>query len=90
MPDLSVTRVLLERTYLAATPEAVGRVMAILDEAIEPSACARCASVRDCRDVLGDGSQICALCASQAEKEAFFRRLLRAEALAGAADNTSG
>ena len=40
-----------------------------------PTCCARCGSKKECRDVLGDGTALCFGCATDAEKEAYGRRL---------------
>ncbi len=37
--------------------------------------CTRCKQVSECRDVLGDGEQVCFDCATEAEKNDYCKRL---------------
>jgi hypothetical protein len=37
--------------------------------------CARCEQQRECRDIRGDGVQLCFDCATPQERKAYFRRI---------------
>ncbi len=51
----------------------VGNVVVISDE--PDKICTRCNQHTDCRDVLGDGKQVCFDCATEQEKNQYCERL---------------
>lgn len=51
----------------------VGNVVIIENE--PDKSCTRCKQNTDCRDVLGDGKQVCFDCATEAEKKDYCNRL---------------
>jgi formylmethanofuran dehydrogenase subunit E len=51
----------------------IGRVVIVENE--PDKRCSRCGEKKDCRDVLGDGKQVCFHCASEKEQNDYCARL---------------
>jgi len=51
----------------------IGNTVIICDE--PDKSCVRCKNIKDCRDVLGNGEQICFDCATEVEKDDYCKRL---------------
>jgi hypothetical protein len=45
----------------------------VIIEPEKPVRCSRCRRVTECRDVLGDGKQVCLPCTTEDEREAYGR-----------------
>jgi hypothetical protein len=55
----------------------IGSMVVIENE--PDTVCSRCGHKKECRDVLGNGTRICFGCATEAEKNAYARRLFGEE-----------